>query len=61
MREIEALKDVLVPELIGLLADQGIHITPYDKLDDADQETIRNYYFDNIYPLVTPQGVDSVV
>jgi polyphosphate kinase len=59
VREIEALKDTLVPELIGLLAEQGIHITPFDRLDDADKETIRNYYFENIYPLVTPQGVDS--
>ncbi|HKJ49959.1 MAG TPA: polyphosphate kinase 1 [Gammaproteobacteria bacterium] len=59
VREIEIQKDSLVPKLFALLSEQGIQITPYNKLDDKDKETIRNYYFDNIYPLVTPQGVDS--
>ncbi len=59
VRELEAEKDELVPRLITLLSEQGIHIKPFDTLDDGDRETIRNYYFENIYPLVTPQGVDS--
>ena len=59
VRELEALKDKLLPELLALLAEQGIVITTYDALEEADRETIRTYYFDNIYPLVTPQGVDS--
>ncbi len=59
VRELEAQKDALIPELIDLLAEQDIRITSFESLDDDDQETIRNFYFDNIYPLVTPQGVDS--
>ena len=59
VREIEAEKSELAARLIGLLAQEGIHIKPYEDLDDPDRETIRNYYFENIYPLVTPQGVDS--
>ncbi len=59
VRELEAEKAELVVELIDLLAEQNIHITPYESLDESQQETIRTYYFENIYPLVTPQGVDS--
>jgi polyphosphate kinase len=59
VRELEAEKDELVPRLIGLLAERDIHITPYEALSEENQATIRTYYFENIYPLVTPQGVDS--
>jgi polyphosphate kinase len=59
VRELEALKDELVPRLIELLSEQDIHITPYEALNDEQQAVIRTYYFENIYPLVTPQGVDS--
>ncbi|UCH41922.1 MAG: polyphosphate kinase 1, partial [Gammaproteobacteria bacterium] len=59
VREIEDEKSELVAKLIDLLAQQEIHIKPYEELDEADRETIRTYYFENIYPLVTPQGVDS--
>ncbi|MDH3221910.1 MAG: polyphosphate kinase 1 [Gammaproteobacteria bacterium] len=58
VRELEEEKSELVPRLIAGLAESGIHITPYDSLEGADREFIRSYYFDNIYPLVTPQGVD---
>jgi polyphosphate kinase len=59
VRELEAVKDKLIPQLIELLAQNDIHITAYDALSDENKETIRTYYFENIYPLVTPQGVDS--
>ena len=59
VRELESLKDELLPQLLELLAEQDIRITTYDALDGNDRETIRTYYFENIYPLVTPQGVDS--
>ena len=59
VREIEAQKDQLVPQLIELLANHDIRITTYDTLDDKDKYAVRDYYFENIYPLVTPQAVDS--
>jgi polyphosphate kinase len=59
VRELEAQKDGLIPRLIELLGEQDIHITPYEALGEEHQTTIRTYYFENIYPLVTPQGVDS--
>jgi polyphosphate kinase len=59
VRDLEAEMDELLPSLVSELAEQGIHIAPYDELGDDDRAYIRNYYFENIYPLVTPQGVDS--
>jgi len=59
VREIEAQKDELVPQLIESLASHDIHLTTYDALDDKDKQILRDYYFENIYPLVTPQAVDS--
>ena len=59
VRDIEAQKDLVVPQLIELLASHDIHLTTYDALQDQDKEAVRHYYFENIYPLVTPQAVDS--
>ncbi len=59
VRELEDLKDNLMPELIDALAAENIHIRSYDELEPEHRELIRTYYFENIYPLVTPQGVDS--
>ena len=59
VRDIEAQKDELVPHLVELLAHHDIHLTTYDALRDQDKESVRDYYFRNIYPLVTPQAVDS--
>ncbi len=59
VRELEAQKDELVPRLIEQLAEKDIHITPYHSLEESHKAVIRSFYFENIYPLVTPQGVDS--
>ncbi|MEM7564649.1 MAG: polyphosphate kinase 1 [Pseudomonadota bacterium] len=57
--ELESQRDELIPQLVGLLAENDVTITSFDALNDDDKDTIRSYYYDNIYPLVTPQGVDS--
>ncbi len=59
VRKIEAQYEMLVPKLIELLAKEDIHLTTYDTLSDDDKEAVRSFYIDNIYPLVTPQAVDS--
>jgi len=59
VRALEAEMEALIPRLIESLAQQEIHISDFDSLSAENQEIIRGYYFDNIYPLVTPQGVDS--
>ncbi|MCP4491007.1 MAG: polyphosphate kinase 1 [Gammaproteobacteria bacterium] len=59
VRKIEAQRELLVPKLVELLGKEDIHLTTYDALNDDDKEVVRNFYIENIYPLVTPQAVDS--
>jgi polyphosphate kinase len=47
-----------VVELIALLKKKGIEILPYDSLDQAEKEALQEEYYDNIYPLITPQSID---
>jgi len=59
VRELETKREQLLPELIALLEKEDIRITTFDKLSDIDKEEMRDFYFENIYPLLTPQAVDS--
>ena len=43
VRQLEAEKDELIPRLIDALAQQDIHITPYDELNEENRAFIRNY------------------
>jgi len=58
VRDIEAQRDALVPELFKRLEAHGIEILAYDDLDAEERLWLRNHYAENIYPLVTPQAVD---
>lgn len=48
----------LESEIQKNLADQTIVICKYQELQEADQEFIDNYFLSEIYPLLTPQGMD---
>ena len=52
-RQREAARSVL-----QLLADDGIHIVEWDRLDTGQRKWLRKHYVRNIYPLVTPQATD---
>lgn len=58
VREILEQRLDLELELQKLLADEGIVITPYSNLSKKDKELIDRYFVDQIYPLLTPQGMD---
>jgi polyphosphate kinase len=49
------LTDVVLPEL----ADEGITIEPYRSLTAKDKKKIDKYFRDNLFPILTPQSVDS--
>ena len=55
---IKERKDRLFPDLVALLRDAGIRLTRYAELEPADQATLRDWYLENIYPLLTPIGMD---
>ena len=54
---IKERKDRLFPDLVALLRDAGIRLTRYAELEPADQATLRDWYLENIYPLLTPIGM----
>jgi polyphosphate kinase len=58
VHELESRQREILPELTSALAEHDIHILRYDELNDDQQEEIREYYFRNIFPLVTPQAMD---
>ena len=58
IREQEAEQRQLLLHLLGLLREQGIQISSYHELTAEQQRTLREYYYKNIFPLVTPQAMD---
>jgi polyphosphate kinase len=58
IRSLERRKQKVLIELVSLLQDKGIVLASYEDLKPKKQAALREYYFENIYPLVTPQAID---
>jgi polyphosphate kinase len=58
VREIEADKRQILAELIEALKSREIYIVGYQDLSKDEQKNLRAYYYENIFPLLTPQGMD---
>jgi polyphosphate kinase len=58
VRDILQHKEELEAELLQLLAEQGIRIVNYQQLDREQKKDADHYFYENIYPLLTPQGMD---
>lgn len=58
VRDIEAQKNALFPVLLQRLRERDIRILNYKELSDDTKRELRNYYFENIFPLITPQSMD---
>ncbi|HZR42859.1 MAG TPA: polyphosphate kinase 1 [Ktedonobacteraceae bacterium] len=46
-------------ELVPLLAGQHIHILDYEQLDEAQRDAMRDYFENEIFPVLTPLAVDT--
>ncbi len=58
VREIEEVKQNLLPELLAMLREKGIVLLSLGELKAKEKKELREYYFRNIYPLITPQSID---
>ena len=58
VREIEAEQDALLPIILDKLSEHGIFLLRYSDLKQDERDEIREYYLNNIFPLVTPQAID---
>ena len=51
-------KQRILKDLTQELAEQGVLVCAYKDLAEAVKQTLRSHFYDNIYPLVTPQAID---
>ncbi|TVT54077.1 MAG: polyphosphate kinase 1 [Sedimenticola thiotaurini] len=58
VRDIETVMRENYLQVTQLLEEKDIAIITYDHLNKEDKSYLRNYYYENIYPLVTPQSID---
>ena len=58
VHELLERNKIILQELLAELKQHGIEILNYEELEDADKLFVREYYYDNIFPLVTPQSID---
>ncbi len=56
---IEAQMNCLHEEILPALAEQEITVASDDSLTDVERQTLTEYFKQKIYPLLTPQAVDS--
>jgi polyphosphate kinase len=54
-RQVAYLKETVLPEL----AAANITIEPYKSLNAKDKKKLDKYFRDNLFPILTPQSVDS--
>ena len=58
VQDILKQNQMLEVELKTLLAEEGIVLIRYDQLAKEQKTFADKYFYDNIYPLLTPQGTD---
>ncbi len=58
IRELEAEQRALLRELVALLEEHDVHVASYESLPAADREALRDRYYRNVFPLVTPLAMD---
>lgn len=58
VRELESEQRRVLRQILEELAQRGIAIVAYADLTDDERGDIRENYFKNIFPLVTPQAMD---
>ena len=46
-------------EILPALVEQGIAIVPYGSLSTAERATLKTYFMDHVFPLLSPQSVDQ--
>ncbi|MCB9834327.1 MAG: polyphosphate kinase 1 [Planctomycetes bacterium] len=58
VRRLESKKLAVLEALRTELEEKGITVRSASQLDPTERNWLREYFFENIYPLVTPQATD---
>ena len=54
-QQMRALREDVLPKL----APEGIRVTPYKDLTKDERRALDEYFAENVFPILTPQAVDS--
>ncbi len=58
VRQLEIDKRKTYDQVMEALREHDIVVQRYESLSTEDRDHLREYYYQNIYPLVTPQSID---
>lgn len=58
IRDIEARKNECFLELLSELKKNEIELLEYEETTDAERRWLRDHFYENYFPLITPQGID---
>jgi len=58
IRELEARKEAVFAQVCTLLEEKNILIERYADLTPKERKLLREHYYSNIFPLLTPQSID---
>lgn len=58
IRELESRKEVVLGKVLALLEEKNILIERYADLMPKERKLLREHYYANIFPLLTPQSID---
>jgi polyphosphate kinase len=58
VRDLEQRQREVGPHILRELENHGIRVRLYASLSDDETRQVREYYYKNIFPLVTPQAMD---
>jgi len=58
IRALEARKELTCRTILGLLDEKNILIESYSQLSAKEKKALREFYYTNIFPLLTPQSID---
>jgi polyphosphate kinase len=58
-RSLERMDDCLRHQLLPALERHGIRVLGYDQLDSITKRTMRRYYDERVFPVLTPLAIDK--
>lgn len=58
IRELEARKELVYRSTFKLLEEKNILIESYRTISAKEKKVLREFYYTNIFPLLTPQSID---
>jgi len=56
---IEAQANCLRNDILPKLEAAGVHVVAYETLSLSERETLRSYFMDKVFPILTPLAVDQ--